>query len=112
MSCPVSVSTPTRSGFRIYSLIPILILGLLLSFPSLSIRGALNGLLLWFHVVLPTLAPFLICTQMITALGGIELIMRPFGPLLQNLFHLSLSGSYILLCGLLCGYPLDRKSVV
>lgn len=109
MSCPVSVSTPTRSGFRIYSLIPILILGLLLSFPSLSIRGALNGLLLWFHVVLPTLAPFLICTQMITALGGIELIMRPFGPLLQNLFHLSLSGSYILLCGLLCGYPLGAK---
>ncbi len=109
MSCPVPVSTPARFGPRVFSLIPILILGLLLSFPSLSIRGALNGLLLWFHVVLPTLAPFLICTQMITALGGIELIMYPFGSILQSLFHLSLSGSYILLCGLLCGYPLGAK---
>lgn len=89
--------------------LPILLLGLLLAFPALSVRGAQNGLLLWFHVVLPTLAPFIICTQMITALGGAKWMMRPFGPLLRHLFRLSLSGSYILLCGLLCGYPLGAK---
>ncbi len=90
-------------------IIPIVCLCLLLFFPSLSVKGACSGLLLWFNVVLPTLAPFIICTQMITALGGAELLMAPFGPLSKRLFRLSLSGSYILLCGLLCGYPLGAK---
>lgn len=91
------------------ALVPVLLLFLLLFFPSLSVRGACNGLLLWFNVVLPTLAPFIICTQMITALGGTELLMIPFYPLLKKLFGLSVSGSYVLLCGLLCGYPLGAK---
>ena len=99
----------SRSGFPGPFVLPILLLGVLLSFPAQSVRGALNGLLLWFHVVLPTLAPFMICTQMITALGGAQWMMRPFGPLLQKLFGLSPSGAYILLCGLLCGYPLGAK---
>ncbi len=90
-------------------LLPILLLGLLLSFPDLSVRGASNGLLLWFNVVLPTLAPFIICTQMITVLGGVELLMKPFAPLLNRLFKVSLTGSYVLLCGLLCGYPLGAR---
>ena len=85
----------SRSGFPGPFVLPILLLGVLLSFPAQSVRGALNGLLLWFHVVLPTLAPFMICTQMITALGGAQWMMRPFGPLLQKLFGLSPSGAYI-----------------
>lgn len=89
--------------------LPILLLILLLLFPSLSIQGACNGILLWFQVVLPTLAPFMICTYMITALGGIRLLMSPLSPIFASLFHLTLSGSYILLCGLLCGYPLGAK---
>lgn len=93
----------------IHSVIPVFLLILLLAFPSLSVEGACRGLLLWFNVVLPTLAPFIICTQMITALGGIRLLMKPFAPLLERLFQVSLSGSYILLCGLLCGYPLGAR---
>lgn len=89
--------------------IPIFLLILLLAFPSQSVSGSRDGLLLWFNVVLPTLSPFIICTQMITALGGTEMMMRPFGPVLNRLFCLSLSGSFILLCGLLCGYPLGAK---
>lgn len=89
--------------------LPVLLLILLLLFPALSIQGACSGILLWFQVVLPTLAPFMICTQMITALGGAELLMAPLSPVFGSLFHLTLSGSYILLCGLLCGYPLGAK---
>ncbi len=89
--------------------IPILLLALLLAFPSLSVKGAANGLLLWFQVVLPTLAPFMICTQMIVALGGVSLLIRPFYPLIHRVFGLSPSGAYVLLCGLLCGYPLGAK---
>lgn len=88
---------------------PILLLCLLLSFPALSVKGAASGLLLWFNVVLPTLSPFIICTQMVVSLGGAELLTRPFFPAIHALFGLSRPGTYVLLCGLLCGYPLGAK---
>lgn len=88
---------------------PIALLCLLLAFPVLSVKGAANGLLLWFNTVLPTLSPFIICTQMVVALGGAELLTKPFYPAVHALFRLSRPGTYVLLCGLLCGYPLGAK---
>lgn len=91
------------------TLLSIALLCLLLAFPTLSVEGACNGLRLWSQVVLPTLAPFIICTQMVVALGGVNLLILPFYPLAHALFGLSKSGTYVLLCGLLCGYPLGAK---
>ncbi len=89
--------------------IPVLVLFLLLLFPSFSIKGASDGLLLWFHVVLPTLAPFMICTQVIAETEGLRYLVKPFAPILQRVFGLTPSGSFVLLCGLLCGYPLGAR---
>lgn len=98
------------SSSRILSrCIPIILLCLLLAFPALSVKGAASGLLLWFNIVLPTLSPFIICTQMVVSLGGAELLTRPFFPAIHALFGLSRPGTYVLLCGLLCGYPLGAK---
>lgn len=90
-------------------MLPIALLCLLLAFPALSVEGAASGLLLWFNIVLPTLSPFIICTQMVVALGGVELLTQPFYPAVHTLFGLSRPGTYVLLCGLLCGYPLGAK---
>lgn len=90
-------------------LLSVLLLSLLICFPKLSIEGATTGLLLWYQIIIPTLAPFLITTQMVVSLGGIRFLTKPFAPIIQPLFHVSLNGSYILLCGLLCGYPLGAK---
>ena len=79
---------------------------LLLAFPGQAIQGASDGLLLWFHTVLPTLAPAMICTRLILFSGGDHLLMKPVRPLFQKLFSLSETGSFILLSGMLCGYPL------
>ena len=97
------------SGYKAIPFIPVFLLVLLLAFPALSVEGAANGLALWFQVVLPTLAPFMICTQMIVGLGGVSLLIRPVYPFLYAVFRLSPSGSYVLLCGLLCGYPLGAR---
>ncbi len=90
-------------------MIPVILLIILLLCPSLSIEGARQGLQLWFNVVIPTLAPFMICTQIITLFGGMRYLMVPFAPILHALFGLSPSGGCILLCGLLCGYPLGAR---
>lgn len=82
---------------------------LLLSHPSLSLTGARQGLLLWADTVLPTLLPFMLCTGVIVAFNGISLLTLPFKPILTRFFSLSEQGSFCLICGLLCGYPMGAK---
>ena len=84
----------------------ILLFFLLLFFPEQAIQGASDGLLLWFHTVLPTLAPAMICTRMLLLTGGDRLLMKPLRPLFCRFFALSDTGAFILLSGMLCGYPL------
>ena len=93
----------------ILPVIPVLILIILLMHPSQSFEGAKSGLLLWFNVVLPTLLPFMLCSSLLVAWGGVPLITRPFSPLFK-LLHLSDAGSYALMAGLLCGYPMGAKT--
>lgn len=96
-----------KSIFRFSS---IAVLLLLLWNPSLACKGAGNGLMLWAQVVLPTLLPFMVCSNVIVALNAIGLLTRPFRPLLNSFFHLSGAGSYVLVSGLLCGYPMGAKT--
>ena len=65
----------------------ILLFFLLLFFPEQSIQGASDGLLLWFHTVLPTLAPAMICTRMLLLTGGDRLLIKPLRPLFCRFFY-------------------------
>lgn len=83
----------------------ILIFFMILLFPQYSVEGASDGLLLWFHTVLPALAPAMIFTRLILDIGGASVLMRLLRPLFSRIFSLSEQGSFILFCGMLCGYP-------
>lgn len=91
------------------SWICIIVFLLLLFFPTLSVQGASQGLLLWYQIVVPTLAPFMLVTQLIQAAGGIRMLVKPIYPILHRCYHTSVNGCYILLCGLLCGYPVGAR---
>lgn len=88
---------------------PVLTLFFLLLFPQLSFEGAKNGLLLWFNVVLPTLLPFMLCSSLIVSWNGVGYLTKPLKPFLRR-FGFSEGGSYTLICGLLCGYPMGAKT--
>ncbi len=88
----------------------VLILILFLTHPVLTRDGAAQGLRLWSRTVLPTLLPFMICSNVIAAAGGLPILMAPFRPICRTLFGLSDYGGYVLLSGLLCGYPMGAKT--
>ena len=94
----------------IYRILSILSLFLLLTDPSLALEGAKNGLLLWGMVIVPTLFPFMLCSAAIVGSGGVPWLTRPFMPFFSRFLHLSENGSYVLLSGLLCGYPMGAKT--
>ena len=91
-------------------LLPVLCLILLLARPALAFTGARDGLVLWATVVLPTLLPFMICSGVIVALDGVGLLTRPFAPFFSGLLKLSPNGCFVLMSGLLCGYPMGGKT--
>lgn len=82
---------------------------LLLGFPALSLEGARKGLLLWYHTVLPTLLPFMICMNLMVSFGAVNLLTAPFYPI-ARLLGLSPAGSFVFLSGILCGYPMGAKN--
>lgn len=95
---------------KLRRILPVLCLLLLLSRPALAFSGARDGLVLWGTVVLPTLLPFMICSGVIVALDGVEILIKPFAPLFRNLLKLSKNGCFVLVSGLLCGYPMGAKT--
>lgn len=73
-------------------------------------EGAGYGLLLWYQSVVPSLFPFMVLSSLIVAGGGVQTLMKPFWFLLHPLFPVSENGCYVLVSGLLCGYPMGAKT--
>lgn len=94
----------------ILGILSVLCLLMLLFNPQLALEGARQGLILWGNVVLPTLLPFMICSGLIVAMDAIHILTGPFQPLLSGILRLSDQGSYVLMSGLLCGYPMGAKN--
>lgn len=92
---------------KVLYLLTFLFLILILLFPSQARNGASNGLLLWFNILLPTLLPFLILSDLLRRSQSITSVCRKISLRTgKNLYFL-----YPLLLGLLCGLPLGSKLV-
>ena len=97
----------TRIPVRKYLLylLPFLFLLLILLFPTQARNGASNGLLLWFNILLPTLLPFMILSDLIRRLHIVDTLCNRISSRTgKNLYFL-----YPLLLGLLTGLPLGAK---
>lgn len=82
---------------------------LMLTFPKQTLTGATEGLLLWFEILLPTLLPFFILTNLLLQTNSIVYISYIIGPFFEKLFQVSRNGSFAVLSGFLCGYPVGAK---
>ena len=83
----------------------------MLLFPETVFQGACDGLLLWYQILIPTLFPYLIVTGLLLKTDGAavvsRLLFRPF----HLLFGTSFYGSFAVLSGFLCGYPMGAKII-
>lgn len=96
---------------KLFIICIIIFLISILCLPKLAFEGSVTGLLLWFHTILPTLLPFIILTGILLKLNIILNITVLFHPITGKIFHTTPYGSYALLCGLLCGYPMGAKII-
>lgn len=94
---------------RILSSLLILLFFAMLLFPKAMLSGAKNGLLLWFNTVLPTLFPFILICNLCIETDAVHSLLRITGPALCRFFQVSPYGSFAVLTGFLCGYPMGSK---
>lgn len=87
----------------------VILFFVMLAFPKAVFSGASEGLLLWFQIILPTLFPFLLISNLLVGTGNIFYISSLFGKILSTLFHVSKNGSFAVITGFLCGYPMGAK---
>lgn len=83
----------------------------LLLCPTQALAASRNGLHLWFDTLLPVLLPFLILSGILIRAGLIRPFVAALAPLFHRLLFLSPGGTYALLMGFLCGYPMGAKTV-
>ena len=95
---------------KMFILIILLSFIYLLLFPELSVHAAGNGLILWFEQVLPSLLPFAILSNIIIASDILPSLVGKVMPVVQKIMPVSTSGAFVLLSGLLFGFPMGSKN--
>ena len=71
----------------------------------------LNALILWSSSLVPYLLPIMIISRLLIGSNLIYHLLRPFSFLCKKMLHLSPAGSYALLLGFCCGYPMGVKTL-
>lgn len=89
--------------------IVMLLLAFLLLNPTEATAGSRAGLMLWFHSVLPVLLPFIILSRLLISMDGLSFLIKRITPLTRRLFGVTPMGTYALIFGFLCGYPMGAK---
>ena len=89
----------------------LLVMAMLLLFPTEALTYTLTGLTLWFERMVPALFPFMMMSQLLICFRLIPIFLTLFRPLLKRLFFLPDAGLYCILTGFLCGFPMGAKNV-
>lgn len=87
----------------------VVLFAVMLISPKAVFNGASEGLLLWFQIILPTLFPFILITNLLLSTDSIHYISGAAGALLSRIFKVSENGSFAMIVGFLCGYPMGAK---
>ena len=90
-------------------LVCVLLFAAMLFSPKAVFQGAEDGLLLWFQIIVPTLFPFMLIASLLLETGGLSIIAQILGRPVGAVFASSRNGSFAILAGFLCGYPMGAK---
>lgn len=90
------------------SIIITTLIGIILN-PTLSLSSASSGLSIWFNIVIPSLLPFLIISEILIRLGFVDFLGKLLEPLMRPLLNLPGEAAFPLTMSLISGYPVGTK---
>ncbi len=78
----------------------------IIRYPVAALWAARRGLLTWWEIVLPSLLPFFIVSELLMGLGFVSLLGCLLEPALRPMFNLPGSAGFILAVSYISGFPL------
>jgi sporulation integral membrane protein YlbJ len=85
----------------------VILTGSLVCFPEEGVRAAAAGLQIFWDVVLPSLLPFFVLSEIMLGMGVVHFLGVLLEPLMRPLFNVPGIGAFALSMGLAAGYPMD-----
>lgn len=79
--------------------------------PSKSLSVCTGALILWSGSVIPSLLPAMILSRLLISTSFLFQCLKPFSFLFRRMLGLSPSGTYVMIIGYLCGYPMGVKTI-
>lgn len=79
----------------------------LVIFPKDAFEASVNGMVIFWNIVFPSLLPFFVLSDVMLGLGVVHFIGVFFEPLMRPLFSVPGEGAFALSMGLAAGYPMD-----
>lgn len=101
--------TLSRRRTYLTAFLAFLVTVVVILYPEDAFESSVNGLRLWFDVVLPALLPFFVMAEIMMGLGVIHFIGVLLEPLMRPLFRIPGEGAFAAALGLAAGYPLGAK---
>lgn len=80
--------------------------------PKASLNAAREGINLCINVVVPSLFPFFVGTELLTNLGFVHIIGTLLEPIMRPIFNVHGNGSFAFSMGIISGYPVGAKTTV
>ncbi|MGI6648141.1 MAG: sporulation integral membrane protein YlbJ [Bacillota bacterium] len=73
--------------------------------PAEILAASTEGLLLWFQIVLPSILPFLIASELMMGLGVVHFLGKLLEPLMRPIFNIPGPGAFVAAMGYTSGFP-------
>lgn len=97
----------TRSLLRVLPALAALALALaLVVYPQQSFRAAAEGLQAWWKVVLPSLLPFFVVSELLLGLGMVNFLGVLLEPVMRPFFNLPGQAAFVVAMGFSSGAPI------
>ncbi len=96
---------------KILLIVLIYLSAFMLISPQKSITAVISSIELCGKVIIPTLFPFIFCSNLFISLGAPRMISRYLSPFTYRIFGVSGGGTLALILGMLCGYPIGAVCV-
>jgi len=105
MSFKISRTKISKLNQLFLPAIAVLITISIIRYPDDAFESAVQGLDVWFNIVLPALLPFFIGSQLLMGLGVVHFMGVLLEPFMRPLFNVPGAGSFVMAMGLASGYP-------
>ena len=104
-------SKPIPSRWHIYlsAAATVLLTITIVRYPQVAFTASVEGLKIWFDIVLPALLPFFAMSEILMGLGVVHFIGVLLEPFMRPLFRIPGVGAFAVAMGLASGYPIGAK---